>query len=77
MTNPRESIEPKSFFYTILPILLCGLSIPLSIFLWIGNLALTFITKNSLDSEGEYLSQKGKRKKNIFLFKKCWLTFFL
>lgn len=53
MSNPIEPTESKSFFYTILPILLCGLSIPLSLFLWIGNLALTFITKSSHDSEGE------------------------
>lgn len=53
MTEPKESTEQKSVFYNILPVLLCGLSIPLSIFLWLGNLALTFITKSSLDSEGK------------------------
>lgn len=53
MSDPKEFTESKSFFYTILPILLCGLSIPISIFLWLGNLAFAFITKNSLDSEGE------------------------
>lgn len=54
MTKPKESTESQSIFYTILPVLLCGLSIPLSIFLWLGNLALTFITKSSLDSEGKW-----------------------
>lgn len=54
MTDTKESTESKSFFYTILPILLCGLSIPLSLFLWLGNLALTFIRKSTFDSEGEF-----------------------
>lgn len=53
MSDEKESAEPKSFFYTILPVLLCGLSIPLSLFLWLGNLALTFITKSSFDSDGK------------------------
>lgn len=53
MTEPTETVESKSVFYTILPVLLCGLSIPLSMFLWLGNLALTFITKRSSDIEGE------------------------
>lgn len=53
MTNPQDSPERKSVFYTILPVLLCGLAIPLSIFLWIGNLAFIFITKGSLDSDGK------------------------
>lgn len=52
MAEQNDPEKSKSFFYTILPILLCGLSIPLSLFLWLGNLAFTFITKRSLDSEG-------------------------
>lgn len=52
MSNQSESGEPKSFFYMILPVLLCGLSIPLSLVLWLGNLAFTFLTKNSNDAEG-------------------------
>lgn len=53
MANQKNDTEQKSFFYTILPILLCGLSIPLSLVLWIGNLALTFVTKSSLDNDGK------------------------
>lgn len=53
MADRKESDENKSIFYTILPVLLCGLSIPLSIFLWVGNLALTFLTKSSNDREGK------------------------
>lgn len=45
MPKLEETIESKSIFYIILPILLCGLSIPLSLFLWIGNLAFTFVTQ--------------------------------
>lgn len=43
----------KSMFHEILPILLCGLSIPLSIFLWIGNLAFSLVTKNSSHEDGK------------------------
>lgn len=53
MSNQSESGEPKSFFYMILPVLLCGLSIPLSLVLWLGNLAFSFLTKSSLDTEGK------------------------
>lgn len=60
MANPKEDSEPKSFFYTILPVLLCGLSIPLSLVLWLGNLALTFITKSSLDNDGKKNSKHTK-----------------
>lgn len=52
MSNRNEN-EPKSFFYMILPVLLCGLSIPLSLFLWLGSLAFSFLTKNSHDAEGK------------------------
>lgn len=41
-----ETKEPTSKFYDVLPILLCGLSIPLSIFLWMGNLAFSFFATN-------------------------------
>lgn len=54
MSNEHELPERKSIFYTILPILLCGLAIPLSLVLWIGNLAFTFITKGSFDSDGKH-----------------------
>lgn len=53
MSDGKELPERQSIFYTILPVLLCGLSIPLSLFLWLGNLALTFLTKSLLDSEGK------------------------
>ena len=53
MSNQNENSEPKSFFYMILPVLLCGLSIPLSLVLWLGNLAFTFLTKSSIDTEGK------------------------
>lgn len=53
MSNQSESSEPKSFFYMILPVLLCGLSIPLSLVLWLGNLAFTFLTKSAIDHEGK------------------------
>lgn len=53
MSNQNESGEPKSFFYMILPVLLCGLSIPLSLVLWLGNLAFTILTKSSIDTEGK------------------------
>lgn len=56
MSDVMEKTESKSKFYAVLPILLCGLSIPLSLFLWLGNLAFTFLTNNSADSEGEVLS---------------------
>lgn len=46
-----DSTEKKSIFYEILPVLLCGLSIPLSIFLWLGNLAFSFITNGATDGE--------------------------
>lgn len=72
MTDVKESTEPKSFFYTILPVLLCGLSIPLSMFLWLGNLALGFITKSSFDNEGKYQSHfiiiGGKKIHFDFIF---------
>lgn len=67
MTDAKESTEPKSFFYTILPVLLCGLSIPLSLFLWLGNLALGFITKSSFDNEGKLIFYYYRWKKNIFI----------
>lgn len=54
-----DSAEKKSVFYEILPVLLCGLSIPLSIFLWLGNLAFSFIIKGTTD---------GKMDKNGFEF---------
>lgn len=57
MSNQNECTEPKSFFYMILPVLLCGLSIPLSLILWLGNLAFSFLTKNSLDTEGKHLNR--------------------
>lgn len=60
MAEQTDPDKPKSFFYTILPILLCGLSIPLSLFLWLGNLAFTFITKRSLDSEGKLNIMRSK-----------------
>lgn len=36
-----------SFLYKLLPILLFGLSIPLSMLLWIGNISYAAITNNS------------------------------
>lgn len=54
MSNQSESGEPKSFFYMILPVLLCGLAIPLSLVLWLGNLAFSFLTKNANDIEGKW-----------------------
>lgn len=34
------STDKQSFLYKILPILLCGLSIPVSLLCWVGNIAL-------------------------------------
>lgn len=53
-----ETNERSSKFYDVLPILLCGLSIPLSIFLWMGNLAFTFLTTNPAYQDGECRSDK-------------------
>lgn len=48
-----ESPKPrKSIFHEILPVLLCGLAIPLSIFFWIGNIAFSLVTKNSTHEDG-------------------------
>ncbi|KAJ6647331.1 Transmembrane protein [Pseudolycoriella hygida] len=40
-----------SKFNEFLPILLCGLSIPLSMFMWIGNVAFSFITNGQQSDE--------------------------
>ncbi|XP_052860398.1 transmembrane protein 19 [Anopheles cruzii] len=36
----------ESPFYKVLPVLLCGLSVPLSMFMWIGNVAYSKITSD-------------------------------
>lgn len=41
-----------SNFHDYLPILLCGLSIPLSLFMWLGNIAFTFVTTNGQQTDG-------------------------
>lgn len=48
--------ESKSIFHAILPILLCGLAIPLSLFLWIGNIAFTFVTQRPFGNEGKMIN---------------------
>lgn len=54
MSDVSEEVQSKSKFYAVLPILLCGLSIPLSLFLWLGNLAFTILTNKSSASEGMF-----------------------
>lgn len=44
MKSPEECKPEKSRIYNCLPVILCGLSIPLSIFMWLGNLAFTKLT---------------------------------
>jgi sorbitol-specific phosphotransferase system component IIC len=36
----------SSKFYSILPILICGLAMPLSLFMWLGNVAFHKLTSN-------------------------------
>uniref|UniRef100_A0A182JJF8 Transmembrane protein 19 n=1 Tax=Anopheles atroparvus TaxID=41427 RepID=A0A182JJF8_ANOAO len=40
----------ESTIYTILPVLLCGLSVPLSMFMWIGNVAYSKIANDGASS---------------------------
>lgn len=42
-----------STFHDYLPILLCGLSIPLSMFMWLGNVAFTFVTTNGQQNDDD------------------------
>lgn len=41
-----------SNFHEYLPILLCGLSIPLSMFMWLGNVAFSFVTTTGQRNDG-------------------------
>lgn len=49
MSTVEKTELKKSKFYDCLPIILCGLSIPLSMFMWLGNLAFA-----KLSSHPEY-----------------------
>lgn len=57
MSDADGTTQSKSKFYAVLPILLCGLSIPLSLFLWLGNLAFSFLTNKSSTNEGTQTRQ--------------------
>lgn len=52
LLNNKQQQQSKSKFDDLLPILLCGLSIPLSIFFWVGNLAFTFLTTHPGHHDG-------------------------
>lgn len=44
----------QSRLHDLLPILFCGLSVPLSMFMWLGNLAFLKLTFSDYEKEGKY-----------------------
>lgn len=55
-------------FHDYLPILLCGLSIPLSMFMWLGNVAFTFfLTTNDHRNDGKTHEQTHRELINWLL----------
>lgn len=50
-----------SSFHDYLPILLCGLSIPLSMFMWLGNVAFTFVTTSGQQNDGFTIEYRQRR----------------
>jgi uncharacterized YccA/Bax inhibitor family protein len=59
-TNLQKTVKENSKSANLLPVLICGVALPVSIIMWTGNLAFSFFTggANAIHHEG----------KNVFIY---------